>query len=164
MSKELKIKTPEELCAIAARLKLQLLEARFKQATGEIEKLHVIKQIRRTIAQILTELRSRNLTVTIGSHGVALHNILENTTKAIAPEELQKIIDKQQKELDVKSSTKTTSKIKAKLSSAITSKKEVSEEQAPKLEAKKEQKIKIKSQTANQSKAATMIKKTVGGN
>ncbi len=53
MIKELNQKTNEELCNLIVRLKLQLLESRFKMASGELEKTHKIREIRKTIAQAL---------------------------------------------------------------------------------------------------------------
>lgn len=69
-TKELNIKTNDELCALITRLNSQLLESRFKMAVGEVDKTHVILQIRKTIARCMFILNQRGYDVAIGSHGV----------------------------------------------------------------------------------------------
>lgn len=69
-TKELNIKTNDELCALITRLNSQLLESRFKMAVGEVDKTHVIPQIRKTIARCMFILNQRGYDVAIGSHGV----------------------------------------------------------------------------------------------
>lgn len=89
----------EELCAIAARLKFQLVEARFKMSSGEIEKVNVVSQIRKTIARIFTELTNRGYKVSIGSHGVTMYDIAKgNKPVALDPKKLQELMDKDEKE------------------------------------------------------------------
>ena len=69
-TKELNTKTNDELCALITRLNSQLLESRFKMAVGEVDKTHVIPQIRKTIARCMFILNQRGYDVAIGSHGV----------------------------------------------------------------------------------------------
>lgn len=69
-TKELSIKTNDELCALITRLNSQLLESRFKMAVGEVDKTHVIPQIRKTIARCMFILNQRGYDIAIGSHGV----------------------------------------------------------------------------------------------
>ncbi len=89
----------EELCAIAARLKFQLVEARFKMSSGEIEKLSVVKQIRKTIARIFTELTNRGYKVSIGSHGVTMYDIEKgNKPVPLDPKKLQQFMDQEEKD------------------------------------------------------------------
>lgn len=82
-NKEFAKMTNEELCAIAARLKFQLVEARFKMSAGELEKVSVVKEIRTTIAKIFTELTNRGYKVSIGSHGVTMYD-LNNKNKPMS--------------------------------------------------------------------------------
>ena len=69
-TKELSTKTNDELCALITRLNSQLLESRFKMAVGEVDKTHVIPQIRKTIARCMFILNQRGYDISIGSHGV----------------------------------------------------------------------------------------------
>lgn len=98
-NKEFEKMSNEELCAIAARLKFQLVEARFKMSSGELEKPSVIKEIRKTIAKIFTELTNRGFKVSIGSHGVTMYD-LKNKMKPIAldPKKLNQLMNKDQKD------------------------------------------------------------------
>lgn len=59
MNKELRAKTNEELVELAVKLKGQLLQYRFKQAHGELEKLHIIRDTKRVLARIFTILTER---------------------------------------------------------------------------------------------------------
>ncbi|XQP55456.1 MAG: 50S ribosomal protein L29 [Mycoplasmoidaceae bacterium] len=89
----------EELCAIAARLKFQLVEARFKMSSGELDKVNVINQIRKTIARIFTELTNRGYKVSIGSHGVTMYEIAKgNKPVALDPKKLQEFMEKDEKD------------------------------------------------------------------
>lgn len=83
INKELRTKTNEELCALVFRMKMQLLESRFKMTAGEMEKTHTIVDIRRTIARILTILKQRNIDLTIGTHGVSMYDRTNNTVKSL---------------------------------------------------------------------------------
>ncbi len=89
----------EELCAIAARLKFQLVEARFKMSSGELAKVNLVNQIRRTIARIFTELTNRGFKVSIGSHGVTMYDIAHNNKPVpLDPKKLQQLMDKEEKD------------------------------------------------------------------
>lgn len=89
----------EELCAIAARLKFQLVEARFKMSSGELDKVNVINQIRKTIARIFTELTNRGYKVSIGSHGVTMYEIAKgNKPVPLDPKKLQEFMEKDEKD------------------------------------------------------------------
>lgn len=83
MNKELRAKSNEELAALVVRLKMQLLESRFRMASGELEKLHAIKEIRRTIARALTILNERSVDLSIGTHGVTMYNLKTKEVKSI---------------------------------------------------------------------------------
>lgn len=74
MNSELKKNTNEQLCVLLAQLKVKLLEAKFKMSSGELEKLNLLKQIRKTIAQILTELTARGFKPCLTSYGVILYD------------------------------------------------------------------------------------------
>ena len=98
-TKELNTKTNDELCALITRLNSQLLESRFKIAVGEVDKTHVISQIRKTIARCMFILNQRGYDISIGSHGV--YTIDKKTNK------VQNVTQKVQKIL---SEPETTSK------------------------------------------------------
>lgn len=110
-NKEFEKMSNEELCAIAARLKFQLVEARFKMSSGELEKPSVIKEIRKTIAKIFTELTNRGFKVSIGSHGVTMYD-LKNKMKPIAldPKKLNQLMNKDQKDKKKPAEKKETNK------------------------------------------------------
>lgn len=67
MNKELRSKTNEELIDLIVRLKGQLLQYRFKQAQGELDKSHVIKETRQVLARIYTILHERKASVTLAN-------------------------------------------------------------------------------------------------
>jgi large subunit ribosomal protein L29 len=83
MNKELRSKTNEELCSLIMRLKLQLLESRFRMAAGELEKTSNISEIRKTIARALTILTQREVKLSIGTHGIVMYDLKNKTTKSI---------------------------------------------------------------------------------
>ncbi|RUM61661.1 MAG: 50S ribosomal protein L29 [Persephonella sp.] len=58
---ELRKMTNEELNEKLLELKKKLMELRFKNAVGNLEKSSEIKETKRTIARILTILREREL-------------------------------------------------------------------------------------------------------
>lgn len=97
----------EELCAIAAKLKFQLVEARFKMTSGELDKVNVVKQIRKTIAKIFTELTNRGYKVSIGSHGVTMYEIAKgNKPTPLDPKKLQEFMNKEDEDNKKKKTTK----------------------------------------------------------
>jgi large subunit ribosomal protein L29 len=83
MNKELRQKTTEELCSLIMRLKLQLLESRFKMASGELDKTNRLPEIRKTIARALTILGERDIHLSIGTHGITMRNIKTGEVKSI---------------------------------------------------------------------------------
>lgn len=94
-NKEFKDMSNEELCAVAARLKFQLVEARFKMSSGELEKVNVVNQIRKTIAKIFTELTNRGFKVSIGVHGVTMYDIKTNKPLPLDVKKLQELMAKE---------------------------------------------------------------------
>jgi len=91
MNKELRKKTNEELCALIVRLKLQLLESRFRMASGELEKTAKLVEIRKTIARALTILNERHIKVSFGSHGVNMHDLQTGKVVSISDTVMQQI-------------------------------------------------------------------------
>lgn len=61
VNKDLRKKTNAELQEIITKLKTQLLEIRFAAVTGQTEKQANAKEIRKTIARVLTILNQREL-------------------------------------------------------------------------------------------------------
>lgn len=61
ITKDLRKKSNAELAELITKCKQQLLEIRFNVANGEAEKLHVISDIKKTIARSLTILNERAL-------------------------------------------------------------------------------------------------------
>jgi large subunit ribosomal protein L29 len=96
VNKELRTKTNEELCALVFRMKMQLLESRFKMAAGDMEKTHTIVDIRRTVARILTILKQRKIDLTIGTHGVTMYDRNDNTVTSLT-KYVQAIFDRDKK-------------------------------------------------------------------
>ena len=89
---QLKTKSNEEICALITRLNSQLLESRFKMAAGEIEKTHLLRQIRTTIAQCMYILNTRGYTVSVGSHGIYLIERKDNKINDVT-EKVSKLIN-----------------------------------------------------------------------
>jgi len=125
VNKEFKDMSNEELAAIAARLKFQLVEARFKMSSGELEKLNVVKDIRRTIAKIFTELTNRGFKVSIGVHGVTMYDIKTNKPSPLDPKKLQELMNKESKDTKKKAEAKPA---KAETTKAPKAKPEAKEE------------------------------------
>ncbi|AFP80239.1 50S ribosomal protein L29 [Mycoplasmoides gallisepticum CA06_2006.052-5-2P] len=67
MNKELRAKTNEELIQLFTQLKGRLLEYRFKLAQGELDKTHIIKETRQTLARVLTILTERDVKVNVNA-------------------------------------------------------------------------------------------------
>ncbi len=123
-TKELNTKTNDELCALITRLNSQLLESRFKVAVGEVDKTHVIKQIRKTIARCMFIISQRGYDISIGSHGVYFINKkdhkIEDVTKKVQkvlsqPEQVAKEskqqVAKDSKHQEAKDSKQQTTKV-----------------------------------------------------
>ena len=129
-TQELNKKTNDELCALITRLNSQLLESRFKMAVGEIDKTHIIQQIRKTIARWIFIVNQRGYDISIGSHGVYFidkkNHKVENMTNKIQkilsePINASKKVSQKQEtktqKLETKSTTKQTTKLGDKLAS-----------------------------------------------
>jgi large subunit ribosomal protein L29 len=86
MNAELRTKTDQELCILVFRLKLQLLESRFMQQAGQLEKPHKLAEIRKTIAQAMTILSERQIVLSIGTHGITYVDKKNNKTVSINEE------------------------------------------------------------------------------
>lgn len=78
MIKELQNKTDIELGQLICKLKIQLLELRFKAANGELETTHTAKEIRKTIANAMTVLSQRNVKVSFTTHSTQLIKTVNN--------------------------------------------------------------------------------------
>jgi len=81
--KQLEGKTNEELAVLIFKLKLTLMENRFKKQAGEFDKNHLLKEIRTTIAHAMTVLSKRKYDISIGVHGLTLYNKQDNTAKSL---------------------------------------------------------------------------------
>ena len=93
MNSELKKNTNEQLCALLAQLKMKLLEAKFKMSSGELEKINLLKQMRKMIAQILTELTIRGFKACLTSYGVVLYD-KKNQPTIINDDKLTSVLKK----------------------------------------------------------------------
>ena len=60
-SNELRELSDEDLKALIAEYKEELFNLRFSQATGNLEKPHRIKELRKAVARIKTILREREI-------------------------------------------------------------------------------------------------------
>jgi large subunit ribosomal protein L29 len=160
MNKELRAKTNEELCSLIMRLKLQLLESRFRMASGELDKTNTLPEIRKTIARSLTILNERGIKLSIGTHGITMRNVKTNEVKSITnvvQEALKATTvkdDKNAKKETVKEAINEATVIAAKASKDEPTKPSGS---AP-VAIKKELKAKMEKKAEKQ-----MIRKTVGG-
>lgn len=63
INKDFQTKSDQELIDIVKKLRIKLLEYRFKNATGEFDKPHQIRFARKSLAQALTILRKRNIKI-----------------------------------------------------------------------------------------------------
>lgn len=72
MIKDLRNKTDTELGELIAKLKVQLLETRFKMANGELEDISKRKEIRKTIAMAMTVLSERNVKISFSTFDTQL--------------------------------------------------------------------------------------------
>ncbi len=59
--KEIRSKTDAELHRLLAEARRELLNLRFQLAANQLQNVSRIKQVRRTIARILTELHDRHM-------------------------------------------------------------------------------------------------------
>jgi ribosomal protein L29 len=119
--KELQAKSNEDLCLLVMKMKLQLLEGRFAAANGEMEKTHKFKGIKKTIARALTVLKSRNVELTIGNHGIFMYDLTKKTVtplthlinETIGNEIKEKVVGDKSEETVSKKSTKVVNEEKA---------------------------------------------------
>lgn len=104
MIKELRTKTDIELGELISKLKIQLLEMRFKIAAGEIEGLHKVSEIKKTIAMAMTVLSERDIEVAFTINSIQLIDRKEKQQKIqaiklesiIADTQTRKVNDKKQ--------------------------------------------------------------------
>lgn len=61
INKDFRDKSNDELIEIVNKLRIKLLEYRFKSATGEFDKPNKIRFAKKSLAQALTILRERNI-------------------------------------------------------------------------------------------------------
>ena len=69
-AKEIKEMTNDELVAKLDSLKEELFNLRFRHATGQLENPVVIRNTKRDIARIKTEIRAREIKANVFSGGV----------------------------------------------------------------------------------------------
>jgi large subunit ribosomal protein L29 len=158
MNKELRAKTNEELCSLIMRLKLQLLESRFRMASGELEKTNTLPEIRKTIARSLTILNERGIKLSIGTHGITMRNLKTNEVKSITnvvQEALKAVAPKDEK--GAKKETVKDAINEATMASVKAAKDDTTKTSGP-VAVKKELKAKMDKKAEKQ-----MIRKTVGG-
>ena len=60
-NKDFRQKTDQELIDIVKKLRIKLLEYRFKSANGEFDKFHQVRFAKKSLAQALTILHERNV-------------------------------------------------------------------------------------------------------
>lgn len=142
------------------RLKLSLLETRFKMASGEGDKNNQAAEIRKTIARALTILNQRQIDVTIGTHGVTMYDRKNNKVKSIT-----NVVAEALKARETTKGGKQTETVKDAITKATIAasgkpvdEKEVMERPAAAPAVKKE----LKSQMDRKAKKE-VIRKTVGG-
>ncbi len=63
INKDFRNKSDQELIEIVKKLRVKLLEYRFKNASGEFDKPHQIRFARKSLAQALTILQERNINI-----------------------------------------------------------------------------------------------------
>ncbi len=127
MINELRKKSNKELGNLIIQMKAQLLEYRFKAASGSLEKTHQVKLAKKTIAMSYTILRERNVDLIISSTDHALveykdgkriiTSINDDTVRKVEPvkkEELKKVVEvkKEEPKEEPKKETKPTPKPK----------------------------------------------------
>jgi large subunit ribosomal protein L29 len=161
MNKELRAKTNEELCSLIMRLKLQLLESRFRMASGELEKTNTLPEIRKTIARSLTILNERGIKPTIGTHGITMHNLKTNEVKSITnvvQEALKAVAPKSDKTTKGETVKEAINEATVTIGSKTVKDESVKTGSPTPITVKKELKAKMDKKTEKQ-----MIRKTVGG-
>jgi ribosomal protein L29 len=107
--KELNTKTSQELAILVFRLKLQLLEYRFKKQAGQLEKSHMTNEVKKTIAKAMTVLKSRNVDISIGTHGLTMYDRTNNKVISLN-KEASEVINATNKVVDEATSKKANKK------------------------------------------------------
>jgi ribosomal protein L29 len=107
--KELNTKTSQELAVLVFRLKLQLLEFRFKKQAGQLEKSHLTNEVKKTIAKAMTILKSRNVDISIGTHGLTMYDRKANTVTSLN-KEASEVINATNKAVDEATNSKANKK------------------------------------------------------
>lgn len=82
MIKDLIKKSDDELKMMVIQLRVQLLENRFKAAQGDLKQTHLIKEIRKLIAKVLTVLHQRNLRIETKDYHRLSKILIEEQNKA----------------------------------------------------------------------------------
>jgi large subunit ribosomal protein L29 len=162
MNKELRTKTSEELCSLIMRLKLSLLETRFKMASGEGDKNNQAAEIRKTIARALTILNQREIDVTIGTHGVTMYDRKNNKVKSITNVVAEALKAKETTKSGKESKTETVKDAITKATIAASGKPVEEKDTPAKPAAAPAIKKELKSQMDRKAKKE-VIRKTVGG-
>lgn len=152
MIKELQNKTDIELGQLICKLKIQLLELRFKAANGELENTHTAKEIRKTIANAMTVLSQRNVKVSFTTHTTQLIKTVDNkqVINSINNISLISEVSSQKADNNKKTATKSTTK------TSSTNKKVETKKPAVKAESNKT----VTSKPANAKVAKTASKKS----
>jgi large subunit ribosomal protein L29 len=161
MNKELRTKTNEQLCSLVMRLKLQLLESRFKMASGELEKTNKLPEIRKTIARALTILGERDLKLSIGTHGITMINKKTGATTSIT-----NVVEDALKTSEQVKAGKTTKTVTAKeviKEATVAPAKVTSTTSEPDVPSTPVVKKELKSHMAKAKAIKTEIRKSVGG-
>lgn len=128
MIKDLRKKTDLELGDLISKLKVQLLEMRFKMANGQVNEVHKISGIKKTIAIAMTVLSERNIKVSFSTHSIQLikENKGKQEIKAIKisslatsePKSTKKVVSSSQKNDESKKTVKKQPTTKTNTSSS----------------------------------------------
>jgi large subunit ribosomal protein L29 len=161
MNKELRTKTNEQLCSLIMRLKLQLLESRFKMASGELEKTNKLPEIRKTIARALTVLGERDIKLSIGTHGITMINKKTGQTQSITNVVEDALKTGEQVKAGAK--TKTVSAKDVIKEATVAPAKVVTNTTEPEASSTPVVKKELKSHMAKAKAVKTEIRKSVGG-
>lgn len=84
MLKDLRQKTDAELKMMVVQLRARLMENRFKAAQGELKETHLIRELRRLVAQVLTIMHERRLVMETKDYHHFNKILLEEQAKAAA--------------------------------------------------------------------------------
>ncbi|MDR2567712.1 MAG: 50S ribosomal protein L29 [Mycoplasmataceae bacterium] len=89
---ELRNKTNEEIASLVFKIKIQLMQLRFAQAAGTLDKPNTFSELRRVVALAKTVLTERNAKVTFGEHGATLYDN-KNGTVVSLNEQFNKVVN-----------------------------------------------------------------------